>query len=240
MRAYAVQKFGDAPAIVDLPIPEGDNEYLIRVTYAGVNPVDYKMVDRLKQDSHFPYVLGADFAGVVVKAPQGDSVIRPGRRVFGMARSHGAYAEYTALHTDDPEQPIAQIPDGVSDEQAAALPIPAITALGALDWLKISQGQSLIVFGATGAVGGYAVQMAHAKGATIVAVVHGKGEEARNLGADEVYDSNAPDLVKLVRDTHPDGVDCILDLVNGPDKIRADIELIKEGGRLVSTIYAAD
>jgi NADPH:quinone reductase len=240
MRAYAVQKFGDTPAVLDLPIPEGENQYLIRVTYAGVNPVDYKMVDRLKADSKFPYILGADFAGVIEKAPNGDSYFRVGEHVFGMARSNGSYAQFTAIPTNDGSQPIAHIPVGVTDEQAASLPIPAITALGALDWLRVEKGQSLIVIGAIGAVGGFAVQMAHSKGATVIALVRGAEDEARSLGADEVYDSGDENLVELIRDVHPDGVDCILDIVNGPDKIRQNVELIKDGGRLVSTISAAD
>jgi NADPH2:quinone reductase len=240
MRAFAVEKYGDAAGIVDLPIPEAENEYLIRVTYAGVNPIDYKMVDRLKPDSKFPYILGADFAGVVEKAPIGIGFFQPGEYVFGMARSHGAYAEYTSVPTNDPSQPIARISDELTDQQAAALPIPAITALGSVDWLKVSQGQSLIIFGATGAVGGYAVQIARAAGAKVIAIVRGDEEEARALGAHEVYNSGDKNLVGLVRETYPDGVDAILDLVNGPDKILSDIELIKENGRLVSTIYAAD
>jgi NADPH:quinone reductase-like Zn-dependent oxidoreductase len=71
VRAYAVRKFGEKPAIVDLPIPSEDGAYLIRVKFAGVNPIDYKLVDRLTADSKFPFVLGADFAGVVERVPAG-------------------------------------------------------------------------------------------------------------------------------------------------------------------------
>jgi NADPH:quinone reductase-like Zn-dependent oxidoreductase len=94
--------------------------------------------------------------------------------------------------------------------------------------------------GATGGVGGYAVQIARARGAHVIATVRGDADEARSLGAEEVYDSKAVDVVEAVRASHPDGVDAILDLVNGKDAIRRDADILRPGGGLVSTLYAAD
>ena len=110
MRAYAVEKFGEAPAILDLPIPADEGAYLIRVKFAGVNPIDYKLVDRLTAESKFPFVLGADFSGVVERVPAGKSEYRVGERILGMARQHGAYAEYTAVAPGVKTDPIARIP----------------------------------------------------------------------------------------------------------------------------------
>jgi NADPH:quinone reductase-like Zn-dependent oxidoreductase len=137
-------------------------------------------------------------------------------------------------------EPLARIPDSVTDEQAAALPIPAITALGSLELLGVTAGQRVVVMGATGGVGGYAVQMARSRGAHVIATVRGRADEARRLGAEEVYDTKAIDVTAALRASHPDGVDAILDLVNGSDAIRRDAEILKPGGHLVSTIYAAD
>jgi NADPH:quinone reductase len=137
-------------------------------------------------------------------------------------------------------EPLARIPDGVTDDQAAALPIPAVTALRTIELLEVAAGQSVVVMGATGGVGGYAVQMARHRGAHVVATVRGDAGEARRLGAEEVYDSNAVDVIDAVHAAHPDGVDAVLDLFNGPDAIRRDAEVIRPGGRLVSTIFAAD
>ena len=109
-----------------------------------------------------------------------------------------------------------------------------------MDLLGITAGQSLVVMGATGGVGGYAVQMALSRGAYVIATVRGDPDEARRLGAAEVYDSQAVDVASALRAAHPGGVDAVLDLVSGPDAIRADAEFIKPGGRLVSTIFAAD
>jgi NADPH2:quinone reductase len=240
MRAFAVRAFGEAPAIIDLPIPAADGAYLIRVTYAGVNPIDYKLVERLTAASTFPFVLGADFAGVVERVPAGKSDFQIGERIFGMARTHGAYAQYTSVAPGVKAEPLARIPDGVTDEQAAALPIPAITALGSLELLGLAKGQRVVVMGATGGVGGYAVQMARARGAHVIATVRGDADEARTLGAEEVYDTKSVDVIDALHKAHPDGVDAILDLVNGKDAIRRDAEIIKPGGKLVSTIYSAD
>lgn len=240
MRAYAVQEFGEAPAILDLPIPAEEGAYLIRVKFAGVNPIDYKLVARLTAESKFPFVLGADFSGVVERIPAGKSEYRVGERVLGMARQHGAYAEYTAVVPGVKTDPIARIPEDLSAEQAAALPIPSITALAALEMLDVARGQRVVVMGATGGVGGYAVQMARSMAAHVIATVRGDAEEARRLGAEEVYDTKAGDVIAAVRKTHPDGVDAVFDLVNGKDAIGRDAEIVKPGGKLVSTIYAAD
>jgi NADPH:quinone reductase len=241
VRAFAVRSFGEAPAIHDLPVPASDGAFLIRVKYAGVNPIDYKLLARLTAASPYPFVVGKDFAGVVERVPAGERDLRVGDRIFGMAPTHGSYAEYTAVVAPGVKtEPLARIPDGVTDEQAAALPVPAITALGSLELLGVTAGQRLVVTGATGGVGGYAVQMARSRGAHVIATVRGDADEARRLGAEEVYDTKAVDVIDALRGAHPDGVDAVLDLVNGSDAIRRNAEILKSGGSLVSTIQAAD
>ncbi|HXN72084.1 MAG TPA: NADP-dependent oxidoreductase [Candidatus Acidoferrales bacterium] len=240
MRAFAVRKFGEAPTILDLPIPSADGAVLIRVKCAGVNPIDYKLVERLTAASTFPFVLGADFAGVVESVAAGERDFRVGDRIFGMSRTHGAYVDQTAVVPGAKTEPLAHIPDGVTDEQAAALPIPGITALASLNLLGFSAGQRVVVMGATGGVGGYAVQMARARGAHVIATVRGDADEARKLGAEEVYDSKAVDVIKAIHAAHPEGVDGVFDLINGKDVIGRDAEILKAGGSVVSTVYAAD
>ena len=240
MRAFAVQTFGAAPAIHDLPVPAADGGFLLRVVYAGVNPLDNNNLARLTANSVYPYVLGIDFAGVVERVPANANGLRVGDRVFGMARTHGAYAEYTMVTPDAKSEPVAPIPAGVSEEEAAALPTAGVTALRTVELLGVASGQRVVVMGATGGVGGYAVQMALSRGAHVIATVRGDADEARRLGAEEVYDSRAVDVAAALRAAHPDGVDAVLDLVSGKDAIRGDAEFIRPGGRLVSTIFAAD
>jgi NADPH:quinone reductase len=240
VRAFAVLNYGETPAVHDLPIPDAAGAFLIRVSYAGVNPLDSNLLERLTATSTYPFVMGIDFAGVIEHGAAGASDLRAGERVFGMARTHGSYAEYTAVAPGVKSEPLARIPDGVTDEHAAALPIPATTALRTLDLLEITPGRRLVVIGATGGVGGYAVQMAGSRGAHVIAVVRGDVDEAHRLGAAEVYDTDAGDVIDAVRSAHPDSVDAVLDLVNGPQAIRRDADILKPGGSLVSTIFAAD
>jgi NADPH:quinone reductase-like Zn-dependent oxidoreductase len=240
MRAFAVQSFGEAASVQDLPVPADDGAVLVRVRFAGVNPLDSNLLGRLTASSPYPFVVGIDFAGVAERVPAGEHGLRVGDRVFGMARTHGSYAEYTAVAPAASMEPVARIPEGVADDQAAALPIPAVTALRTIGLLDVTAGQQVVVMGATGGVGGYAVQMARARGAHVIATVRSDVAEARRLGAEEVYDSQAADVISALHADHPSGVDAVLDLVSGPDAIRRDAEVIRPGGRLVSTIFAAD
>ena len=240
MRALAVLSFGEPASVHDLPVPAADGAVLLRVRFAGVNPLDNNLIERLTAASTYPFVVGIDFAGVAERVSEGEQGLRAGDRVFGMARTHGSYAEYTAIAPGARMEPLARIPDGVTDDQAAALPIPATTALRTLDLLEVTAGQHVVVMGATGGVGGYAVQMARSRRAHVVATVRGDTGEARRLGAEEVYDSKAVNVIDALRADYPDGVDAVLDLVSGPDTIRRDAEVIRPGGHLVSTIFAAD
>ncbi len=178
---------------------------------------------------------------------ESSSGFRRGNAVFTLATASSAWRVRTARTPSTPRSHRASrqnlwpsIPEGVTDEQAAGLPIPAITALGSLELLGVTAGQRLVVMGANGAVGGYAVEMVRSRGAHVIATVRGDAEEAGRLGAEEVYDSAAVDVVDTLRASHPDGVDAVLDLINAPDAIRRDAEILKPGGSLVSTIYVAD
>jgi NADPH:quinone reductase-like Zn-dependent oxidoreductase len=96
------------------------------------------------------------------------------------------------------------------------------------------------VTGAAGAVGGYAVQIAKQRGAHVIATVRSGADEARRLGADEVFDTGDGDVVAAIKTAHPDGVDAVLDNVSDQDAIRRNAELLEPGRRLVSTTHAAD
>jgi NADPH2:quinone reductase len=240
MRAFAVRSFGEPASVQNLPVPTADDAVLIRVRFAGVNPLDNNLLGRLAATSSYPFVVGIDVAGVAERVPAGDHDLRVGDRVFGMARTHGSYAEYTAVAPAAAMEPLAKIPDGVADDQAAALPTAALTALRTIELLEVTAGQHVVVTGATGGVGGYAVQMARSRGAHVIATVRGDDGEARQLGAEEVYDSQAVDVIDALHAAHPDGVDAVLDLISGKDAIKRDAAVIRPGGRLVSTIFAAD
>jgi NADPH:quinone reductase-like Zn-dependent oxidoreductase len=155
MRAFAVRSFGEPASVHDLPVPAADDAVLIPVGFAGVNPLDNNLLGRLTAASSYPFVVGIDFAGVAERVPAGDHSLRAGDRVFGMARTHGAYAEYTVVAPAAKLEPVARIPDGVADDQAAALPIPATTALRTVRLLQVTAGQHVVVMGAAAGVGGH-------------------------------------------------------------------------------------
>ena len=212
MRAFAVQRFGEMPAIHNLPVPTVDGAFHIGVRYAGVNPIDYKLRKMLTASSTYPFIMGADFAGVVEGVPAGQRDFNIGDRIFGMARRHGAYADFTAVMPGVETEPLARIPDGVTDEQAAALPIAAVTALGSLDLLGVTTGERLVVLGAgNGGVGGYAVQMAALPAALTLLRSYAAMLTKHAASVLKKYTITKPSrcLMRCARPT-PDGVDALV------------------------------
>jgi len=240
MKAIVVEHRGELGALKDVPKPQpGPHEILVRVTAAGVNPIDWKARDR--GDRPLPMILGQDFAGVVSALGEGVTKYREGERVFGIARSHGAYAEYTIAGEDDRTNPVAKISDSVGDADAASLPTAGITALGALESLEVREGTTLLVLGATGGVGSFAVQIAKDRGARVIGVARSTAAgAARSLGVDEFVAYDTQDVAETVKAAHPNGVDAVLDLVDDADAVRRMGNLLHAGGRIVSTIGATD
>jgi NADPH:quinone reductase-like Zn-dependent oxidoreductase len=244
MRAFAINHYGEAVSVHELskPVP-GPGEILVRVRNAGVNPIDWKSLERLSGDTSrtFPLVVGQDFAGLFERGGQGDAGFSSGDRVFGIARGHGAYAEYTTVPVADKTQPIARIPAGLSDAQAAALPTPGLTALAGLDALGVTSDTTLLIIGASGAVGGFAVQMARARNAHVIGTASSRNHAAvESLGAHEVIDYDRVDTVAAVKRAHAGGIDAVLDLASPREAIERIASALRPGGRIASTIHAVD
>lgn len=239
MKAVVVEHRGDEGALKEIPTPQpAEGEILVRVTAAGVNPVDWKVRDR--GDEPLPFVLGRDFAGVVSALGPRASKYHEGERIFGCA-DRGAYAEFTIVPEAGKDQPIAKIADAVGDADAAALPTAGLTALAALEALSVAKGTTLLVLGATGGVGGFAVQIARDRGAHVIGTGRSSNETvARSLGVDEFIAYDRHDVVQAVKAVHPSGIDAVLDLVDDASAIKAMADLLHAGGRIVSTIHTAD
>jgi NADPH:quinone reductase-like Zn-dependent oxidoreductase len=239
MKAAIVEHRGDAGAVKDVPVPQpAPHEILVRVTAAGVNPIDWKRRD---DPSHLPLILGQDFAGMVSETGERVSKYRKGERIFGIARSHGAYAEYTVVPEDDKEQPIAKIPDDVGDADAAALPTAGLTALAALEALDVKKDTKLAILGATGGVGSFAVQMARDRGAHVIGTARSSNEQlARSLGVEEFVAYDAGAVTESIHAAHPGGIDAVLDLVDETDTMKRLAAVIRAGGHIASTIHSAD
>jgi NADPH:quinone reductase-like Zn-dependent oxidoreductase len=245
MRAIAEEKFGGPIAQMDLPTPGiGVGEVLIRVRAAGVNPFDWKVADgELKDDleHRFPLILGFDAAGVVERVGADVTELAEGDEVYGYLFKSviggGAYAEYVSA----PAAIVAQKPESVRFTEAATLPVPGLTAMDLVDAVDPKEGETVLIVGATGGVGSYALQLATRRGARVIATARQANEAfARGLGATETVDHTRRDLLNAVRTIHPGAIEAIIDVVSDRDMLGRLAGLVKEGGRLASSVYAAD
>jgi NADPH:quinone reductase-like Zn-dependent oxidoreductase len=202
MRAVVVDAYGGPevlrPTTVPRPVPKR-GQVLVRTRFIGVNPKDVivrKGKFQIATGKRFPLIVGHDIAGEVVEAGVG-SDIAEGELVFGMINDFAgrAYAEYAAVDA----QQLAKVPSSIELRVAAAAPLAAQTALQALrDDAHLKPGQNVLINGASGGVGVFAVQIAKILGAQVTAVCsHRNTELVRELGADRVIDYTKTDLVDL-------------------------------------------
>lgn len=223
-----VLKYEDAPR----PTPAA-GDVLIRVHAAGVNPVDRAMRQGYFKERipfKLPFVPGWDVSGVVESVGPGVSRLKPGDAVYGrtdLARD-GSYAEYMAAR----ESEIALKPRSIDHVTAAAIPLAALTAWQALfDNAQLAAGQTVLIHGAAGGVGHFAVQLAKIKGARVIATASQRNHEfLRSLGADQVIDYNTTRFEDVVHD-----VDVVLDTITGETADRS-YGVIKRGGIYVSIL----
>lgn len=238
MKAYYSTRYGgpEYSFYGNLPDAVADQgELLVEIKAVSINPVDYKIMSgilRIASGSKFPKIFGTDFAGIISEASDELSGFKPGERVYGSASTitgkPGALAELFAVR---PEK-VRKMPQGMSFEEAASLPVAALTALNGLRRCRVGTGSRVLINGATGGVGHFAVQIAKAKGAYITATCSSLNSDlAKRLGADEVTDYGKNDIVKA-------GVayDAILDVYGKMDY--ADVcRLLKKGGIYSSTLF---
>jgi len=231
MRAIQVHAYGDANQLrleqISQPTPQ-EGEVLVRVHAAGVNALDWKIRSGFMKSvmpSTFPYVPGIELAGVVERIGPGVTTFQPGQEVYGHT-SGGAYAEYCLV----PAQTLAAKPTSLSFDQAATVPIGAITAWQALfDAGQIQAGQRVLILGGSGGVGLFAVQFAHRKDAQVMTTTSTSNVAfLKALGADEVIDYTQ----KRVED-EVHNVDLVFDTVGGETTASA-LATLKPGGRLLT------
>ncbi|MFD8819859.1 NADP-dependent oxidoreductase, partial [Streptomyces sp. NPDC059627] len=216
MQAIVYRRYG-GPEVLELaevkPPKVHVDSVLVRIRAAAVNPADLRMREGLA-DAHvptyFPVIPGWDISGVVEEAGPGAPEFHPGDEVVGYVRTsvshqHGGYAELVATDA----QALAPKPAGLSWEQAAALPLAGLTAYQAVTRvLNMQSGESLLVYGAAGGVGSMAVQIAVARGATVLGADAARRDDyLRGLGATPVGDDDQ--VTERVRALVPDGVDAV-------------------------------
>ena len=209
---------------IDKPVPTED-EVLVRVHACSINAADYRSVRYgIKARNN---VYGADVAGVVEAVGKNITRLKVGDRIFGdiLAAGFGGFAEYVTA----PESLLARIPDAVSFTYAASLPIAAITALqGLRDYKKLNTGSQVLIVGAGGGVGTFAMQIAKLFGAEITAVCGPKNVDLiRSLGADRVVDYSHEDFALLEKRFD------LLMAVHGTHSMGTYRRLLKPDGYLV-------
>ncbi len=230
MRVVRVHDYGGVEALVleTAPRPQPQAEQvLIHVRAAGVNPVDNAMrTGAYKQfmPLQFPWTPGVEGAGVVEAVGAGVSSFTPGQEVYGVLI--GSYAEYAVANAKD----IQIKPAGLTFEEAASVPMGALTAWAALiDAANVQAGQRVLVQGAAGGVGAYATQLAYWKGAQVTGTASaGNLAFVKSLGANTVIDYNAVPFETLVQD-----MDVVVDTVGG-DVIERSLKVLRPGGILVT------
>lgn len=229
MKASFFRRYG-GPEVLEygeLPVPvPAAGEVLVNVHAASVNAADWKMrAGQYGAAISFPHIPGRDFSGVVAK---GAHDFEPGDAVFGVCEvpREGAYAEKIAIR----EAIVARKPERLTHVQCAAVALAGLTALTSLeDTLELKRGETILIHGGAGGVGGFAVALARYLGARVIATASAANHPyVRSLGAHEVIDYREQDFTRMVKD-----VDAVFDTAGG-DVTARSFAVLRSGGRLAS------
>jgi NADPH:quinone reductase len=245
MRAFAIDEFGAAGSIRQVPDPiAGDGQVRVRVEAAAVNPADIAMSAGMYKDfieHRFPLILGGDLGGTVDQVGSGVEGLAVGDPVFGSQGKpivgEGTFAEYVVAMPSN----LARRPAAIDAAFGAAISLVGASALQMVDVVGPGPGDVVVLVGASGGIGSIAVQLVAAAGASPVAVGAAANHEyVRSLGASETIDYASQDVVEEIRAAHPDGVAAVLDMVGDKEGNARLGELVRSGGYLMSMLGGAD
>lgn len=242
MKAAQINAYGGPEVLVlfsDAPKPQpGDGQVLVEVHAAGVNPFDWKLREGYMKDAiplKFPATLGGDVAGIVAELGNGVSGFEIGQPVYGQANaagSQGSYAEFTTVKASS----LTEKPGSIDYETAAAAPLTGVSTIQALiDHAKLKSGQKILIHGAAGGIGSFAIQLAKHIGAHVAATAASEDMEyVKSLGADEVIDYKTQDFTTMLKD-----FDVVFDTVGGETFTKSHQVLVK-GGIIVTMAAQPD
>jgi NADPH2:quinone reductase len=244
MRAYAIDEFGKPGSIHEVPDPEpAAGQVRVRVAAASLNPFDNAVINGYLKDRmehRFPLIPASDLAGTVDAVGTDVTGFAVGDHVLGVngktVLGEGSLAELTTVST----RTIALRPANVGEVEGTALALAGVSALMSVEAAALKPKDVVVVVGASGGIGGYAVQLAHLGGAHVIGVSSAANVDyVRGLGADEVIDRNAGDVLDAIRAKHLDGVAAIVDTgSDGPALARLS-EAVRKGGAVISMKGAA-
>ena len=244
MRAFALDAFGQTGSVHDLPDPEpAGGEVRVRVAAAALNPFDNVVLQgylKDKMEHRFPLIPAGDFSGTIDALGSGVEGFSIGDPVFGVTAKmffgEGSLAEKTTASSGT----IAKRPRSLSDIEAAALPLAGVSALMCVDAADPKPKDVVVVVGASGGIGSYAVQVAKERGAHVIGVTHTANiGYVKGLGADEAIDRTAGDVSEALKSKHSDGVASIIDTGGDAASLAALSEAVSKGGTVISMKGAA-
>ncbi|MEJ2565179.1 MAG: NADP-dependent oxidoreductase [Gammaproteobacteria bacterium] len=236
MKAVQIHRYGHAEQMTMARVTRpkaGAGQILVKIHDAGVNPVDWKIREGYMKDvrpASFPFTMGQDFSGEVVAVGAGVSGFGKGDKVFGLAE--GTYAEY-ALATPNG---LAHLPASVDPVDAASIPTAGLTAWQiVMDVAKLTNGQAVLIHGAAGGVGSFAVQFARLAGARVIASASRDDYPyLQDLGVEQLVDYKSEQFEEKV-----ENVDVVIDLVGG-DTLMRSYGVVKPNGLVITTVGPAD
>ncbi len=235
MKAVRVNQWGQPVQVEEIPQPTPQrDEVLVRVRAASLNPVDvYSVAGMLQAMQQLPFIPGTDFAGEVVAVGSEVKHVKPGDAVYGMIPLRGGvFAEYAAPKGNE----VAQKPESLDYVQASAVPLTALAAWQTLiDSAQVKSGERVLIHGAAGSVGSFAVQLAKDRGAYVIASdLPGREALLQELGADEIINAQTQRFEDAVGK-----VDVVLNYAS-PDLLERSYSVLKPGGRYATTVGQPD
>lgn len=240
MKAYFINRYGKSDVLTSGQLPEPalrDDDVLVRIHAAGVNPLDNKIRDgefKLLLPYKMPLILGNDLAGVVVRVGPRVRRFKPGDEVYARPDDDriGTFAEFIAIKEDS----LALKPANLTMEDASSIPLVALTAWQTLvEKGKLKRGQKVLIHGGSGGVGTIAIQLAKHIGATVATTASAASAGMlRDLGADIVIDYKNDDFSTMLKD-----YDLVLD-TQGGDTLKRSVRVLKPGGKLIGVAGPPD
>ncbi|WP_151988269.1 NADP-dependent oxidoreductase [Acinetobacter oleivorans] len=232
MKAAYISRYGNIDDIQfdEQPKPSlTEDAVLVKVHAASINPLDLRVLEgefKAILPVKFPFILGNDFAGTVVEVGSKVTQFKAGDEVYAKTDLNGAFAEYTVVQ----QSSLALKPQNISMEQAAALPLVALTSWQALvEIAKVKAGQKVLIHAGSGGVGSIAIQLAKSLGATVATTTSAKNSGwVKELGADIIIDYKTMNFEQELKD-----YDVVLD-TQGGKTLEKSLHVLKRGGRLIS------
>jgi NADPH:quinone reductase-like Zn-dependent oxidoreductase len=240
MKAVVIENYGHADELKEKEVPKPsikDNQILIEQYATSINPIDWKLREGYLKDSldfDFPIILGWDSAGTVAEVGKDVTQFKVGDRVFSRPATspNGTYAEYVSVDASL----VAKLPDNVSFEEAASVPLAGLTAWQCLvDFSEIKSGDKVLIQAGSGGVGSFAIQFAKHFGAYVATTASDKNEKlVKNLGADYFINYKEENFNEVLSD-----YDIVVDTMGG-EILDQSFDVLKNGGKLVSIAGSPD